>query len=409
MKNYLENIGNKALWLFLLAPLALLAVGCHKDTVQVYQVAGNQTAQPAAPPINLSNQSSASAQPGVPAMNNSSAQMPSGMVASDAQNAPPLKWTTPAEWTEVPPSEMRVGSFKVSGADGKQADVSIVPLPGIAGGDPANVNRWRGQVDLPALPDDQVMNLAEEIQAGGQPAQLYDIAGQNATGQAARILAAIQHRDGTTWFFKMTGDADLVEQQKPTFVAFLQSLNFAPQQEQAQLPPGHPDFGDMGNQALPPGHPDISGMGMTPPPAGPVSTQGQPNWQVPAGWQPVSAGQFLVAKFQIAGANGGTADVNVSSAPGNGGGLMPNVNRWRGQLGLPPVDGISTMIFAVPNGQAQQVDLSGNSAKTGQPTELVGVVVTQPGQTWFYKLMGDSAVVAAQKDAFTQFVKGAKY
>ena len=411
MKNHFERICKKVVSLFLLTPLVLLAASCHKDAVQVYQVVGDQTAQPAAPATAASNQPAPSGQPGIPAMGNSSAQMPSGVVASDVQNAPPVKWTTPAGWTEVPPSEMRVGSFKITGADGKQADVSIIPLPGMAGGDSANVNRWRGQVGLPALPDDALLNLAEDVQVGGQPAQLYDLAGQNpATSQATRILAAIQHRDGTTWFFKMTGDADLVEQQKPTFIAFLQSLNFAPPQAQAQLPPGHPDIGDMsaqGQTALPPGHPDIGSM--TPPSTGPVSTQGQPNWQVPADWRPAAAGQFLVAKFTISGANGATAEVNVGSAPGDGGGLAPNVNRWRGQVGLPPVDEISTVAFTVPNGEAQLVDLSGNNAQTGKPAELVGIVVTQPGQTWFYKLMGDPAVVAAQKDTFTQFVKGVQY
>ncbi len=407
MKNHFERICNKAVWLFLLTPLLMLAAGCHKDAVQVYQIANdqNQTAQPTAPATNLSNQSMPSGLP----TGNPSVQMPAGVVASDVQNAPPVKWTTPAGWTEVPPSEMRVGSFKITGADGKQADVSIVPLPGLAGGDPANVNRWRGQVNLPALPEDALAKLTEDVQAGGQPAELYDIAGENQqTGQAARILAVIQHRDGITWFFKMTGDGDLVEQQKPAFVSFLGTLNFAASQAQPQMPAGHPDIGDMGNAStLPAGHPDVGSM--TEPSAGPVSTAGQPTWQVPADWKAVSAGQFLVAKFMIIDPKGATAAVNVSSAPGDGGGLAPNVNRWRGQLGLAPADEISTTIFAVPNGQAQMVDFSGTNAKTGQSAQLVGIMVTQPGQTWFYKLMGDPIVVAAQKDAFTQFVKGVKY
>ncbi len=77
------------------------------------------------------------------------------------------------------------------------------------------------------------------------------------------------------------------------------------------------------------------GMGMSAAAAsGPISHEGQPNWQVPAGWQEVSGGQFLVAKFNLTGDNGATAAVNVSSSNGDGGGLAANVNRWRGQLGL---------------------------------------------------------------------------
>ena len=99
--------------------------------------------------------------------------------------------------------------------------MSVVPLPGMAGSDTANVNRWRGQVGLPAATADELQKMAETVEAGGQPAKLYDIAGQNSGGgNAKRILGVIQHRNGMTWFFKMTGDADLVEQQKPAFVDF---------------------------------------------------------------------------------------------------------------------------------------------------------------------------------------------
>ena len=402
MKIHPGTTCSRAVWLLLLTPLLSLAVGCRKEQVQVYRLSENQD-----PPSEQTAMTS-TGQPDPSA--NASAQIPSGIPAPDVQNAPSVTWTTPAGWTQVPPSEMRVGSFKVAGADGKQADVSIVPLPGMAGGDFANVNRWRGQVGLQPAPDDQLQALAENVEAGGQPAELYDIVGQNsASGEAARILAVIQHRDGTTWFFKMTGDSDLVEQQKQVFTGFLKSVSFSTGQGQMNLPTGHPAVADMGGTgALPPGHPAIGDMTAAAP-GGPVSHEGQPNWQVPAGWQEVSGGQFLIAKFMLSGQNGATAAVNVSSSPGDGGGLAPNVNRWRGQLGLTPVDEVSTVSFAVPGGQAQLVDISGDSVQTRQAAELVGVVVTLPDQTWFYKLMGNPALVAAQKDAFTQFVKSVKY
>jgi hypothetical protein len=37
------------------------------------------------------------------------------------------------------------------------------------------------------------------------------------------------------------------------------------------------------------------------------------------------------------------------------------------------------------------------------------VVLPLNGQTWFYKLMGDTNVVGTQKDAFIRFVQSAKY
>jgi hypothetical protein len=373
--------------------LLLLAAGCGRSKVEVYQVSSDQDgSQQSAPAPATNSESLPPGHPNISTTDNSSAQMPSGVVPSDVQNASPITWTTPSGWTSVPPSEMRVASFKVSGDNGQTADVSIVPLGGMGGGDFANVNRWRGQVGLQAGTDDELQKSAQAVQAGGQPASLYDIGGQDASnGRATRILAAIQHRDGTTWFIKMDGNAGLVEQQKSAFITFLQSLNFGSQQPQAQLPPGHPDI-----------------SGVTTPSTGETASS-QPTWSVPSGWQAVSAGQFLVAKFKINGENGATADINVSSSTGDGGGLAANVNRWRGQLGLQPMDEISTVTFAVPGGQAQLVDVSGNSPESGKPSEIIGVVVSLPGQTWFYKLMGDPSIVAAQKAPFTRFVKSVQY
>ena len=392
---------NKRAWLLpvLTSLLFLPVAGCHRDEVKVYRVAKDQEQpQPQSAPAMPTDSPNPTLPPGHPDI--SSAPAAPGFAAS-ASAQPQLTWQTPEGWTEVPPGEMRVASFKIQGQNGKQADVSVIPLPGLPGSDEANVNRWRGQVGLSPVSPDELKKSAESVEVGGQPAQLYDIAGQNpGSGDATRILGVIQHRPDAVWFFKMTGDADLAEQQKPAFVAFLKSVKFTTVQAQTELPPSHPPIGDMG-------------MGAPATAAGPISSEGKPNWHVPAGWQEVSGGQFLVAKFTLTGAGGATAAVNVSSSAGEGGGLVGNINRWRGQLGLTSLsDGdVNKLVMTidVQGGKASLVDLSGTDARTSQPTRLVGVMVSQSGQTWFYKLMGDAKVVEAQKDAFIQFVQGVKY
>ena len=383
-----------ARWLMTIpALLFLLAAGCQREPIKVYRVAKDQNPPPQSAPALPTDSPNPSLPPGHPDISSVPA---ASMPAAAGSAEPQLTWKTPEGWTELPPSEMRVASFKVSGQDGKQADISVIPLPGMAGSDEANVNRWRGQLSLPPVPPEELQKTAENVEAGGQPAQLYDIAGPNPGSDGAlRIVGIIQHRADMEWFFKMTGDANLVEQQKPAFVAFLKSVKFNAAPAQTELPPSHPPIGDMGMSAA-----------AAP---GPISHEGQPNWQVPAGWQEVSGGQFLVAKFMLAGAGGATAAVNVSMSSGNGGGLAANVNRWRGQLGLPPIADILATPIEVANGQAQLVDLSGTDARTGQPTRLIGAIVPQSGQTWFYKLMGDAKVVESQKDTFTKFVQGVKY
>lgn len=368
-------------------PLLLLAVGCHRDEVKVYRVAKDQDQPP--PPQAAPAMPTDSPNPGLPPGHPDISSAPAAAFPAPA-GLPQLTWTAPDGWTQVPGGEMRVASFKVTGAAGKAADVSVVPLPGQAGSDDANVNRWRGQVGLSPQSPEELKKSAETIEAGGQSAQLYDLA-----GSAGRILGVIQRREDTAWFYKMTGDSDLVEQQKPAFVAFLKSLSFGAPAAPAGMPPSHPAIGDMG---------------ATPAAAGPISSEGKPNWQVPAGWQEVPGGQFLIAKFTIA---GGGAAVNVSSSTGEGGGLASNVNRWRGQLGLSSLADAdvekSVTPLDVAGSKASLVDFSGTEVRTKQPTRLVGVIVSEPGQTWFYKLMGDAPVVESQKAAFIQFVQGVKY
>jgi hypothetical protein len=384
-------------WLILL-PLALVLVsGCHRDDVKVYQTTKepDQTTAPATPA-----QSTDTPNPALPPGHPDITSLP-GMspTATPGTGSAQLTWTTPAGWTELAPGQMRVGSFKITGADGKLADVSIIPLGGVAGGNVANVNRWRGQIGLDPVSADEINKIAQAVEIAGQPAEMYEITGKNpGNGEPAGILAAITQRGETAWFFKMTGDPGLIAEQKSAFVEFLKSVKFASTEM----------------TGMPAGHPDVSAMPVMPADSGAaVSTAGQPNWQVPAGWQEVPGGQFLIAKFNVTGPSGATAAVNVSSSAGEGGGLLGNVNRWRGQLGLAPwsetdLNQAVTTLDA-GGGKASLVDLTGTDAKTGQPTRLIGVVAPQSGQTWFYKLMGNAQVVESQKAAFTQFVQGVKY
>jgi hypothetical protein len=105
--------------------------------------------------------------------------------------------------------------------------------------------------------------------------------------------------------------------------------------------------------------------------------------------------------------------VSVSMLAGQGGGVIANVNRWRGQLGLSPLSeedfSKQAQTVDVMGGQGTLVDMTGTDAKTGKPARLIGVIAPQSDETWFYKLMGDEQVVAQQKDAFTKFIQTAKF
>jgi len=353
--------------------------GCDRGQVQEYRVSKEQA--PA----------QAQTQP---------AALPPGHPDVSGAAAPGLQYKRPADWQEAPLGQMRVASFRVAGKDGKQADVSVIPLPGLKGSDLDNVNRWRAQVGLPGVSEAELATLAQPVEIAGQSASLYEQAGTiPASGEKSRILAAIMRRDGTAWFFKMTGDDALVTEQKPAFIEFLKSVTFPTAVAQAQLPPSHPpiDGGSMMAQA------------------GTAASSGQPkpNWEVPSGWKEVPGGQFLVAKFVVTGAAGAQAAVNVSMAPGDGGGLLANINRWRNQLSLGPLAEADLAKEAqpldLPSGKASVADMSGQDARNGQKARLLAVVIPRSGETWFYKLMGDAQVVQQEKDAFLKFVQSVKY
>jgi len=378
----------------LLALLSLALAGCGRDDVKVYKVANDQSAPPASAPA---------AQPMTP---------PGDMTVPPAAQAgaPQLKWTLPDGWIQKPAEGMRLGSFSAPGKNGQLVDISIVPLSGMAGGDLNNVNRWRGQVGLAPITETDLAQQGQDVPVGDASARLYDMAGTPAGATtAARILAVGLHREDMMWFFKATGDEASVASQKDNFISFLKSLQFAaPDANTTALPPDHPP---MGAEVTPPAGQSIPPMGGgTPADASPAG--GVPTWTPPAAWTSESPSAMLLARF-TATENAAKADITVSSFPGDVGGLLANVNRWRGQISLPPLDdaGLATAVTPLTTsaGPASEVDITGTDPKTGQPAQLVGVILPVNGQTWFYKLLGDATVVGHQKADFLQFVQSVKY
>ena len=139
----------------------------------------------------------------------------------------PLQYTLPPDWQEKPLSPMRLASFKVIASNGKETDVSVVSLPGMAGGDLANVNRWRGQVNLAPISEDALAQTAQHVQANGHDFLVVDMVSDAPMGDQhlkQRILAAILDENDHSWFIKMTGEEAAVESQRSAFTNFLQSL-----------------------------------------------------------------------------------------------------------------------------------------------------------------------------------------
>lgn len=149
------------------------------------------------------------------------------------------KWVKPDGWSEQPVVEMRLGSFKVTGPNSTSADVSVVAFPGDAGGLVANINRWRGQLELPSLEEEQMRQLIQQIEVQGAPVYLVDLQTAENSSKPSRVLGAVLERPDRTWFVKMTGPPALLESQRQNFFNFVKSFRFD-SSDQFAAPPSVP-------------------------------------------------------------------------------------------------------------------------------------------------------------------------
>jgi len=356
---------------YVLMIFALALAGCNREKITVQQVP--KDSQPAAPAPMMPQPASG----GMPVDPHAGMDMGMGGAAQ-----PALKYTLPTGWKEKAPSQMRVGSFDVPGKDGQNADVSIIPLAAMPPeAEVANLNMWRGAIGLP--PADKAES--EPVTIGSAQGKLYEVGGEKATG---RILVAMLNRDGLSWYFKMSGPDALVREQKTAFLEFVKSISFEAMPAMATANP-HAPMAD----------------------AVPTETASTASG-LPAGWKEIPNPPMLLAKYVIQSGDA-EAQVNVSMLDGTGGGVMANVTRWRGQLGLPPMSEEDFSKVAqtvdVAGNKGTLVDMTGTDMKTGKKSRLVGIIVPQTGDTWFYKLMGDPQIVEQQKDTFTKFLQTAKF
>lgn len=297
----------------------------------------------------------------------------------------------PAGWEETPGGAMRRGSYVVRGTNGATADVSIIALPAGSGSELDNVNRWRGQVQLPNITEAELAKEKQKIQVAGGPAHLFEMAGKSAEGEPTRILAAVYEHGNEVWFFKMMGNDPLVKEQKGAFVEFLAKYDDGH---------GHAHSGE--------GHATETGSGSSGT-TGELRTgtsavqQKGPDWVAPGGWERQTPGPMQDAKYVAA---GGKVVVTVSIFDGPAGGLLANVNRWRGQIGLPAVQeaDVEKLLVSLdlPDATAKLLDMSGPKER------MVAAVVHRGPKTWYFKMMGEGAAVGSEKKAFLDFVKSTK-
>ncbi|MEE8467324.1 MAG: hypothetical protein V3T22_02655 [Planctomycetota bacterium] len=290
----------------------------------------------------------------------------------------------PAGWEELPTTSMRLVNLRPAGDPG--AECSLIFLTGDGGGLVANVNRWRGQMGLGEL-DAAGVNALPTRALLGTGASWVDLegayAGMGGEGRAGwALLGLVGHgdRDGVH-YLKFTGPADLVNRERENFELFLTSLS--------QHTGAHGETGSA-------------------PAAGDSTTAGGLRWTAPEGWQQEGARSMRLVSFRVAQAT----ECYVTLLAGDGGGLVPNLNRWRTQLGGAPLtpaelDALPTVNILGQDCPVLEVsgDFTGMEGPTRAGQGLLGTVCIRSVGALFVKMVGPTAEIEVERERFMAFAQ----
>jgi hypothetical protein len=130
-----------------------------------------------------------------------------------------LAWSAPEHWKAKPTGAMRKGSYAITDERNNEADMSITAFPGNVGGELANVNRWRGQIELEPITEAEMAAALTRFEKNGLKFAVVE-----AVGPSQRTLGAMVPFNGATWFFKLQGPLNLVAKEKDAFMKFLESV-----------------------------------------------------------------------------------------------------------------------------------------------------------------------------------------
>ncbi|HEY7089836.1 MAG TPA: hypothetical protein VH518_17190 [Tepidisphaeraceae bacterium] len=307
-------------------------------------------------------------QPAPPAMQSSGMPTAAAPMTAPESSAEPVTWKLPEGWKQSPGgSQMRYATILVN--EDPKVELTVVPLSGDSGGLLANVNRWENQLGLPPSSEQDLPKVASKVEAAGHQFDLVDL-----TGAQNRMLAASTMQDGRTWFFKMTGPAAVVEKQKANFDAFVKSVRFGGAEA--------PKMAQSDEAAA-----DLS-------------------YDVPDGWTKEEPKPMRIVSF-IAKTGDKQAELIVTKFPSAAaGGYLDNVNRWRGQAGLPPIqEGGQQPSKPVVVGGADGAlfDFAGSEKR------LLVAWVPKGQDWWFFKLAGPTDVVAQHQPAFDRFLTTVRF
>jgi hypothetical protein len=148
-----------------------------------------------------------------------------------------------------------------------------------------------------------------------------------------------------------------------------------------------------------------SGMRVLPGMQEAANQAGKVIYTVPEGWEELAPSGIRKANLKVTGDNG-SAELTVLAFPGDVGGQLANINRWRGQIGLGEATEAElseiTESYSISNHGGTYVRLEGSAQS------IIGVLLPFHGYTWFYKLQGNTETVLANEASMKAFLNSVK-
>ena len=258
------------------------------------------------------------------------------------------KWKLPDGWIEEAPKKQFVLKTLRPADEAKDIAISVSRA---GGGELANINRWRGQLGLAPADKEELAGFSKEFEVDGRKGRIVDLVGVAKAGKGMGPMAGAM---------------------------------------------GGPVGGPM-----PKGHPEIPAGG---------GAEAKCTYTLPKDWKKTDPANAMIRE-QIRVAEGDeSADVTIVVLPGRGGDPLANVNRWRDQIKLPPIDGpelIKSLVrIEVAGAPAAMIDLA--NPQIPAPNRILGVMILMPGEMWFLKMRGPDALVGRQKSNFEAFTRSFK-
>lgn len=138
-------------------------------------------------------------------------------------------------------------------------------------------------------------------------------------------------------------------------------------------------------------------------------------YEVPAGWNEQAPSSMKLLSLAIGSPPELISELSVSAFPGDVGGQLANINRWRRQVGLGPLSEEAAADFirdiTVSGIEGWQVDFTGpaGTGENGGAARVVTTAIFHNGQTWFFKLMGNDTALEDELEKHDAFLKSVSF